>query len=83
MNVKKGNKIKIYQDGKNCRDVLAEILELRAGGIKFKFTIYAGTDDEKEIIAWSRRRRHFHTYEVIGWNYWMYDNCKPEEGSVL
>ncbi len=83
MNIKAGDTITIYQDGKICRGVAADVLALRAGGIKLKFTIYAGEDDEKEIIAWSRRRRHFHTYEVIGWNYWMYDNWQPEEGSVL
>ncbi len=64
-----GTTTKVYHDGKYCRDIPAEVLAHRAGGIKFKFTLPEWAGGE-EITAWSRRRRHG-LYEVIGHNFYF------------
>jgi len=64
--MKKGDNIKVYQDGKYCRDTSATIIGFRAQGIKAVFH----TMDSVET-AWFRRRDRKGIYEAIGWNYWI------------
>jgi len=67
--LKTGTMTKVYHDGKYCRDISAEVLAHRAGGIKFKFTMPEWADSET-VEAWSRRRRPG-VYEVIGYNFFF------------
>ena len=66
--MKVGDPIYVYQDGKNCRAVLATIIARRAQGIKASFVC-----DSEEITIWFRRRRRHRggLYEGVGWNYWI------------
>ena len=83
--VRVGENIKIYQDGKVCRDIPATVLGYRAGGVKVRFTVDAGEPDEEVITVWCRRRRRCGVYEAHEWNYWIiphswtnkrfYDEC--------
>ena len=71
--------VKVYQDGKACRDVPAIIMGRRKGAILIEFTIdeYDHTiDDYKEVTEprWFIRRSRVNggAYECQGWNYWYY-----------
>lgn len=77
--MRKNQIIKIFQDGKICRDAKATIVGLRAGGIQVRFTPM--TEDE-EIVVWCRRRRLGGKYEAHGWNYWILPLFSEHEGSV-
>ena len=64
-------KVTIYQDGKACRGVEAEVIGRRAQSIRFKFTCLFGGE---VITAWSRKRRKKgNVHEVINYNYWYYE----------
>ncbi len=75
------NKVKVYHDGKACRDVPAVIVGRRKGKLLIEFTVeeYDPTiDDYKEVTEprWFIRRRldNGGVYECQGWNYWYYAN---------
>ena len=73
--------VKVYQDGKACRDVDGVILGRRSGGILIEFLINEydeATDAYVDVIKprWFTRRRRASggVYECIGWNYWYYSD---------
>jgi len=74
-----GNTIKIFQDGKICRDRPAVITGYRAGGIQVRFTPMS---EDKEITVWCTRRDKKGKYEAIGWNYWILPRYSTFDGSV-
>lgn len=74
-----GQEVKVYQDGKACRDVPATIMGRRKGGILIEFPVeeYDPTiDDWKYVIKprWFLRRSRDNggVYECQEWNYWYY-----------
>ena len=76
-----GDKIKVYQDGKLCRDRIGVILKQRANQVLIEFTIneyIEVTDSFVDVTKprWFRRRRRDKggIYECVGWNYWFYKN---------
>lgn len=75
--------IKVYQDGKRCRDVEGTIVDKRSGGILIEFTIEEydeSTNDWVDVTKprWFTRRRRDNggAYECIGWNYWYFNKLE-------
>jgi len=66
--MKKGDIIWVFQDGKLCRGEEAEVLELRAGGIK---VIFPTMEPDETATVWFRRRDRKGKYEAFEWNYWI------------
>jgi len=67
--------IKVYQDGKRCRDIPAEIVGRRAQGLLIRFEeeeFVSGRWLPVTVTCWFNRVRKCGAYECMDWNYFYY-----------
>lgn len=64
------SEVQVYHDGKNCRNVEANVHRRQSGRVLISFTNYM----DEDVTSWFRKRRRSNggVYECVDSNYWYY-----------